>query len=253
MRAWRKRVVQTAAVALLVFATTPAGDAAAVVGGEEVTGGRPAPLVSLREHGAFACGGALIARDLVLTAAHCVVGTALKDLTVGAGAGDRTRQRSHPVVGVEVHEDFGKGPGLYAHDLALVRLARPTTGIRPLALPPADAGTPAGRAVRLAGWGLTEHGDQPVTPRAVTETVLPDAACETAHAGRTHRRTHLCATAPVGQGACGGDSGSPLVADGIVYGLYSWSVKPCAQGPAVPDVATSVPAHRQWIAERTGL
>lgn len=46
-------------------------------------------------------------------------------------------------------------------------------------------------------------------------------------------QTTLCTNNPIGQGACVGDSGSPVTFRNTVVGLVSWGVRPCGNG--MPD------------------
>lgn len=55
---------------------------------------------------------------------------------------------------------------------------------------------------------------------------------------------HLCTIAPVGVGACQGDSGSALAADGKLIGIISFGL-PCAWGK--PDVFEKVLFYKRWI------
>lgn len=50
------------------------------------------------------------------------------------------------------------------------------------------------------------------------------------------------------KGACGGDSGSPLVYKNMVFGIDSWRVGKCGE---FPDVFTSVKAIQPWIEKNT--
>lgn len=54
----------------------------------------------------------------------------------------------------------------------------------------------------------------------------------------------FCTINTEGKGLCIGDRGSPLVANGKLIGIASWSVD-CAYG--LPDVYTNVYAHSNWI------
>lgn len=46
--------------------------------------------------------------------------------------------------------------------------------------------------------------------------------------------------------------GGPLLVDGIVVGIVSWSIKPCAR-PPFPGVFTAVSQYIDWIEENSGI
>lgn len=146
-------------VAAALAAAAPAG---AVAHGEPVPAGRyrfnarlvmtgiPGPAGLLL---ASVCSGALIDPSWVITAGHCFVDPAGEpvsgpvpyptSVTVG-----QTDLRGRPG-GVAVTE-VRQAPG---PDIALARLARPVTGVEPLA--PAGSPPGVGTTVRIAGWGAT--------------------------------------------------------------------------------------------------
>lgn len=60
----------------------------------------------------------------------------------------------------------------------------------------------------------------------------------------------LCAFARIGQGTCGGDSGSALASNGQLIAVQIWALH-CARG--VPDGYTRISAFIKWIQEVSGV
>lgn len=174
----RLAVSLAALLAALVLALAAPGAGAEVyepqvVGGEGVPSGKYPFIASIQSSrvdtpsGHF-CGGTLIDRDSVLTAAHCaeVIGARpsgsaplyYRDVRVVVG---RTLLRSDQgqVRRIESFSDIRIHPGYrnFAFDAAVINLDRPVGGIRPVRLATArqDFLERPGRMVTAAGWGNT--------------------------------------------------------------------------------------------------
>lgn len=53
-----------------------------------------------------------------------------------------------------------------------------------------------------------------------------------------------------GKGSCGGDSGGPVLVDGVQVGVVSWGVNYCG-GPVYPSVGSRVSFYLDWIKENS--
>ncbi len=202
------------------------------------------------------CSGVLIAPDLVLTAAHCVVERASYRVV----AVDRAfRPRTTRAVAAAIHPTFVPGttprtqPGI---DLALLRLEHPL-GADFTPLDPRRAGrVGTGEAVTLAGYGIIAEG-QRRTARTLRQTSLVSVGpLQVANQVLVVVDPEYMA-ARSGAGACRGDSGGPILAGtGAGYqllGIVSWSSGAFEERRATAcggfTAVTPLAEHARWVSE----
>ncbi|MFD7297134.1 S1 family peptidase [Streptomyces sp. NPDC059897] len=241
----------TAPLAVLAAATvlplaSPQSAAAdeGIVGGHQVDAAKSPWVVALASRDRFGgtragqfCGGVVVGRSTVLTAAHCLSGDVLggprdqmRDLKAIVGRGDLESSNGAEVSVRSEWINPAYDGRTNAGDVAVLTLdTRLPEGY---VLPIAGKGDPAYKAgtdASVYGWGdTTGAGDYARTLHAAQVQVLADAECGKAYppgstAGTYKPSSMLCAGEPAGgRDACQGDSGGPLVAGGKLVGLVSW-------------------------------
>ncbi|XP_003700882.3 chymotrypsin-1-like [Megachile rotundata] len=223
----------------------------------QIVGGRDAPVgmfpyqVSLREDGDHFCGGSIISSRYVLTAAHCVDDyDDPSNVTVHVGTNLlSSKGDTYRVEKFAFNEKFGTKSALY--DIAMIRVDREIVFndlVRPIPLA-AGNNTYEGSECVLSGWGDTKvWGPTPDKLQYINLRIVTQAKCKEAH--NNVDGTHICTYTKYGEGACSGDSGSPLVVNGVQVGIVSFGM-PCAVG--YPDVFTRVSCFASWIKEQYTL
>ena len=196
------------------------------------------------------CGGTLIEKNLVLTAAHCA-SAAPKSIEVWLGV----KSLSHPpdsieVEGIEVHPQYNKN--LVQYDLALLHLSSGEGSNRGQAISYQDNDHQF-ESLRVFGFGSLS-GTEPRFPdviHSVNVDILPNYECESLGGpyGQVFEN-ELCAgdMAEGKRDSCFGDSGGPLVTEERpprLYGIVSWGVGCGVRGK--PGVYTRVSAFADWI------
>ncbi|KAK7865693.1 hypothetical protein R5R35_014508 [Gryllus longicercus] len=201
------------------------------------------------------CGGTIISAKWILTAAHCVNGSARTEVRAGSSArGPAWRPGKLLAKRRIVHEKYrlyGRNDNNAADDIALVELELPLDGRRMAAVPIAK-GKPARRRGVVIGWGLTEQGDFAKILQKLDVNIIP---CPE----KTPKA--ICIRSAPGSGVCSGDSGGPLLVDGVLHGVASYidladkTLEPndhCGDGRAW-GVYMRVASYRRWIQRHTGI
>ena len=227
---------------MLAFAIAPAH---AITGpAPEAAGAIGRAIVMITGGGSRLCTGTAVARDIVLTAAHCVQANAVvRASKTSAALAIRT---------AAIHPRFDRQA--YARhrataDVALVKLAAPL----PPQIAPAELALPGLRIVpgdrmTIAGFGI-------VAPDSDAGLGEPRSAAlvVTGQPGTLQVRLTDPATrnARPGLGACTGDSGGPAFAGDALAGVVSWTTGPGnSAGCGGLTGVTPLTAYRAWIIEQ---
>ncbi|WP_246660943.1 MULTISPECIES: S1 family peptidase [unclassified Tardiphaga] len=233
-------------IAALVALALIAPASAMVGGAPESSSGIAASVITIVGSRGNFCSGALIAPDLVLTAAHCLHGnTDTKIVLYDASRAPSLRD----VRRVALHPQFNP-QGIQARrasaDVALLQLSQP------LSKPVAALGVPlepiaAGQSFTIAGIGVTRPGDG-----KSGGTVRAASLISTSQPGRLQIR--LVDPASGGLGACTGDSGAPVVQPqsgrATIIGVVSWSTGPNnTAGCGGLTGVTPLTLYRDWVVQ----
>jgi Trypsin len=229
-------------LALAAYAVSAASNADAIVGGVEDRGPLSRASVMVLSSKGGMCSAVVVARDVVLTAAHCVMGAS--EHRVHFRGDDGTPVLIVPKARV-VHPGFdakaveGRRQSI---DLALLQLPDPLPGRFEAASLSATA-APLGATLAFGGYGVAREGDGRSTGTFRTAGL---------NLVEPHGPSRILVWAKPAQGAagaCEGDSGGPIARGGAsaVFAVSTWAKGSKGRGCGEYSQGVLLGPQRAWI------
>uniref|UniRef100_A0A8C2WGA2 Transmembrane serine protease 2 n=1 Tax=Cyclopterus lumpus TaxID=8103 RepID=A0A8C2WGA2_CYCLU len=237
---------------------------ARIVGGTQAANGAWPWQVSLQINGQHICGGSIISRDWILSAAHCFQTHSHPGMWM-VQSGDvsllqMSFSRGKTVNKIISHAKFDRRTN--DNDIALLKLNAPleiTRTVKPVCIPNTGVDLSAGRQAWITGWGALRSSGVytcSIFPFVLSELFIPPLrdTCNSAQVlNGAITETMICAgKLQGGVDTCQGDSGGPLVVkEGGLWWLAgdtSWGFG-CALKDK-PGVYGNVTYFINWVHEQ---
>jgi len=236
-----------------------------VIGGEDATRGSWPWQILLLYVGNPSCGGSLVSKDWVVTAAHCIEGyeNHADFFTVKVGEHDRRKpegsEKNYKVKRIIRHPSYNR---YLSNDIALLQLSEDVTFtnyVKPVCLPEKDV--PVGTDCYITGFGkIRSVGSMHDVLQQGLLKVPSNSDCNSLNLPNTGIRvddTMICG----GDGGitnlsgCHGDSGGPFVCKvngrWELHGAVSWGSGRCNSRQAY-TVFSRVTKNLKWIKRYIG-
>ncbi|CAH2057451.1 unnamed protein product, partial [Iphiclides podalirius] len=220
--------------------------------------------VSIRLHGKHWCGGAIVGKLWVLTAAQCFDYVSKEEVTVRMGSVFRDfGGRILAVTEIQRHPEYKMDQYYPEHNLAMVKVNVPieyNNRIQSVAIAAADSPLPSlyGETI-VTGYGsvvtgqIREGENQELRRMIVQEVRRPE--CRLVYGNDYHLQyDHMCLKSVMkGVALCAGDTGDPAVhfsgmnRAGTLYGIALFSgTEECAY-KSKPGIFAKVSFSKKWL------
>ncbi|XP_053276134.1 granzyme K-like [Pleuronectes platessa] len=243
----------------MVLLIVHSGDGSEIINGKEVKP-HSLPYMALLLTTRLECGGILIDKSWVLTAAHCMKGSNIETVRLGVHSIKANEENSRQVRKDPTHFPHpGYNSDTKVNDLMLLKLDESVTEtdtVKYLKLGDAIRDPAAGTSCMVAGWGKTHENAKEMSDvlMSVNVTVVDRVKCNSPayYNSRPVITSGMICAGSDGEyeaDTCEGDSGGPLVCSGVLVGVTSFG-RGCGRihNPGVYTYLTE--EKLKWIKEK---
>ncbi|WP_010521311.1 S1 family serine peptidase [Aquimarina agarivorans] len=239
-----------------------------IIGGNEIEIEDRPFQISIQRNGRHDCGGSIINKSWVITAAHCVKGFDINDLRIAVGITEQNQVgfsgQLLEIENVFIHPDYIART--FDNDIALIELSTEieyNDSVQPIRLINDENQNlnDVGQNAFASGWGWTISGvglgvDHLMGVGVpIISNIDAKGQLDISQPGSAELTDNMIATGSLGAqrlGPCHGDSGGPLTVkndEGVIHlvGLASWGVAGCIGGSNSPTMYTNVLNYEDWI------
>ncbi|XP_056596456.1 chymotrypsin-like elastase family member 2A [Triplophysa dalaica] len=237
-----------------------------IIGGEDAQAGAWPWQVSIHVEDNFgsyhSCGGSLINKDWVLSAAHCFKRNDPSNIVMYFGrrskSGPNPNEISRKASQMIKHPNYDSST--FDFDIALVQLSSSvdfTNYVRPVCLAAAGSVFAGGTETWVTGFGRLQTGGTAAdTLQEVMIPIVNHIDCNKAYSGSITSNMICAGLLNVGgKSSCNGDSGGPAVnTNGSLWiqsGIVNFGSERC-DDPKHPSVFARVSQYQDWIKSFTG-
>uniref|UniRef100_A0A665WUN8 Mast cell protease 1A-like n=1 Tax=Echeneis naucrates TaxID=173247 RepID=A0A665WUN8_ECHNA len=216
--------------------------------GSKIIHGEKAPdnswqyMVSVQSNERHVCGGFLVSKNFVITAAHCA-----DNVVLGTHNLTKVDDKMRYKVKVCRHPDYENVS--FGKDIMLLQLSRKvqlSKKVKLIKLPKANNKI-KDKACLVAGWGGTKTDMRSVD--VLQKVKVPIVALKYCEAlwKKSIRNEEVILPDNHTFSSSQGDSGGPLVCSGKAVGVVSFNLKRNCDYPNLPNVYTDVSKYLPWI------
>ncbi|KAK5641904.1 hypothetical protein RI129_010451 [Pyrocoelia pectoralis] len=222
-----------------------------IIGGSEADIKDYPYQVSLQMLDRHSCGGSILTKNKVLSAAHCNQGT---KYNYSIRAGSSVRDAGGVVIKIESLHSHPEYDARHTNnDIAIATLSNALEfgiGIQPIKLIEPGAMVIDGTRGNATGWGRTsDNGPLSEHLKVATFSKISDDLCHESYSIGFNESTMMCFGGKIGEDTCSSDSGGPLVVnegeEKIQVGIVSFGMT-CGS-TAVGGVYVKVSRYGQFI------
>ena len=217
--------------------------------------------VSIQMNRRHICGGSIISKNWVLTAAHCYSSRfAVSTNTIRSGSSfTRFGGKIHKIMRIIQHNNYKLTQfGSSVHDIALMEVHpsfKFTKTLKSIPMFEAGESIAPNTMAQMVGWGYTREDSRnaALVLQQMDAPVLDNSTCmeHLQSVGGLYEGQFCAGYIDGSSGTCKGDSGGPLIIENRLAGIIAWG-KGCAR-PKLPGVYTSVSYYRDWIRKYTNV